>query len=121
MVEQTGLAVRQLRANAATPAAEHIDIRQTDALEFLGSNDDRPPTGRPFDIVFLDPPFRQGLLAGCCEALEQGGWLSPTAAIYLEAEQEHGRPVLPPNWMLVRQGRVGQVAYYLARTSHQTG
>ena len=114
MVEQAGVAVHQLRVNAATLKAERLDILHSNALEFLSSGGDRPPTDRPFDIVFLDPPFRQGLLAGYCEALEQRGWLAPTAAIYLEAEQEHGSPTLPTNWEIIRHGRAGQVAFHLA-------
>ncbi|WP_110686186.1 16S rRNA (guanine(966)-N(2))-methyltransferase RsmD [Salinicola aestuarinus] len=61
---------------------------------------------RPFDLVFLDPPFRQGLAASTCEQLERLGWLSEGALIYVESE-----PMLewspPANWSLHREVRAG--------------
>ncbi|WIX35056.1 16S rRNA (guanine(966)-N(2))-methyltransferase RsmD [Salinicola sp. JS01] len=63
-------------------------------------------TARPFGLVFLDPPFRQGLAAVTCERLEQGGWLTPHAWIYVETEQELAwQP--PPGWQLHRELRAG--------------
>lgn len=69
----------------------------------------------PFDIVFLDPPFRQSLLPNCCLLIEQQQLLSPEAYIYLEAEAELKTLELPANWRLLKQKKSGQVAYYLAQ------
>ncbi|WP_106419406.1 16S rRNA (guanine(966)-N(2))-methyltransferase RsmD [Salinicola tamaricis] len=60
----------------------------------------------PCGLVFLDPPFRQGLAAATCERLEQGGWLTPLAWIYVETEHELAwQP--PPGWQLHRELRAG--------------
>jgi 16S rRNA (guanine966-N2)-methyltransferase len=67
-----------------------------------------------FDIVFLDPPFREGQLPAAIRQLEAGGWLAPEAWIYVEAEQGLV-PELPDNWELYRSKRAGQVGYHLAR------
>lgn len=68
----------------------------------------------PFDIVFLDPPFRQDLLAPTCELLHEQRLLKEGSRVYLEAEAELGRPRLPEGWRLLRSKRAGDVGYHLA-------
>lgn len=45
-----------------------------------------PPRGleAPFDLVFLDPPYRSGLAEAALAALADGGWLSPGALAVIE-------------------------------------
>ena len=66
-----------------------------------------------FDIIFLDPPFRRDLLDTVCQRLEQGGWLSDEALIYIEREREGVAPQLPANWRLLKDKQAGQVCYQL--------
>ena len=73
----------------------------------------RQTPATPFDIIFLDPPFRGELLGECCAALEGGGWLAPSAWIYIEAARDEALPALPSNWRLHRDRAAGQVAYRL--------
>ncbi len=108
LVERAKAAVEQLRRHLQTLQADTVRVVQADALAFLAG----PP--RPFDIVFLDPPFRRGLLAPCIERLEQGGWLADEARIYIEAERELPPEALPANWELLRSKGAGQVGYHLA-------
>lgn len=68
----------------------------------------------PFDVVFLDPPYRQGLLQPALQQLEARGWLRPGACVYLEHEPGIDPP-LPPGWRLLRSAAAGQVRYHLAR------
>ncbi|AMN48169.1 16S rRNA (guanine966-N2)-methyltransferase [Steroidobacter denitrificans] len=69
---------------------------------------------RPFDIVFLDPPFESAALPEVCGLLMQG-WLAPQAWIYIECAE--GTPLLPPpSWQMYRSRRAGQVSYHLLRT-----
>jgi 16S rRNA (guanine966-N2)-methyltransferase len=82
-------------------------VINTNALHWLAAN------GKPFDIVFLDPPFRQGLLAETVTLLEQHGWLADEAWIYVEAEAESAAADVPANWALYREKVAGQVAYRL--------
>ena len=92
----------------ATLGAERARIVEADALQWL----DGPP-GR-FDIVFLDPPFESGLLAEAFRKLDSGGWLSPSARVYLEGPVKAGPPPLPAGWTLHRSGKAGAVGYHLA-------
>ena len=68
----------------------------------------------PFDIVFLDPPFRENMLPACIDLLEDHGWLAAGARVYIEAERTY-TPELPNTWELYRSKNTGQVGYHLAR------
>ncbi|WP_337263147.1 MULTISPECIES: 16S rRNA (guanine(966)-N(2))-methyltransferase [unclassified Serratia (in: enterobacteria)] len=91
-------------------------VINTNALHWLAG------TGQPFDVVFLDPPFRQGLLAETVILLEQGGWLADEALIYVEAEAESAATDVPATWTLHREKVAGQVAYrlYIRSTDEKT-
>lgn len=55
-----------------------------------------PGAGGPFDLMFLDPPYRQGLIAPALTSLREGGWLAPNALIVAEtAADEDALVVLP--------------------------
>lgn len=41
-------------------------------------------SGGPFDIAFLDPPYRKGLAEKCLASLKAGGWLKPGAVVVVE-------------------------------------
>lgn len=97
---------QQLEKNLALLQG-HGEVINTTALTWLAGN------GKPFDVVFLDPPFRQGLLAGTATLLEQQGWLADEAWIYLEAEAESLETQVPANWRLHRKKVAGQVVYRL--------
>ena len=40
--------------------------------------------GGPFDLVFLDPPYRKNLVAPALKSLRDGGWLTPNALLVVE-------------------------------------
>ena len=114
MVERDRRVVRRLRENRELLGAEGATIQQGAALDYLAGS------GKPFDIVFLDPPFRQGLLGECVRGLESGGWLSPCAWIYMESEIGLLEQLpLPAGWSIVRSRSAGQVSYNLAQRNLQ--
>ena len=83
------------------------NVVNTNALSWLAGK------AQTFDVVFLDPPFRKGLLAETVTLLEQQGWLADEAWIYVEAEAESAATDVPANWQLHREKVAGQVAYRL--------
>ena len=97
---------QQLEKNLALLQGKGTVVN-TNALSWLAGN------GQPFDVVFLDPPFRKGLLAETVTLLEQQGWLADEAWIYVEAEAESAAADVPANWQLHREKVAGQVAYRL--------
>ncbi|HXW10531.1 MAG TPA: 16S rRNA (guanine(966)-N(2))-methyltransferase RsmD, partial [Steroidobacteraceae bacterium] len=72
-------------------------VDRRDAFAFLSE-----AAPRPFDVVFLDPPYDRHWLPRLCAALESGGWLEPDARIYLEDAAERGETTLPVGWTLLR-------------------
>jgi len=50
-------------------------------------------SGGPFDLVFLDPPYRKNLVAPSLAALRNGGWLAERALIVVETAADE---TLPP-------------------------
>ncbi|MFQ5469087.1 MAG: 16S rRNA (guanine(966)-N(2))-methyltransferase RsmD [Gammaproteobacteria bacterium] len=109
MIDQDIRVIQQLQQNVSLLDAGNAEIIWSDTLNYLSS----PPW--PFDIVFLDPPFRDNILEDCCFRLEQSRWLAPQARIYLECDKRHQLTELPESWELVHSKSAGQVAYHLAQ------
>ncbi len=65
-----------------------------------------------FDLVFLDPPYRQDLIPPVLATLPPH--LANGHRVYLEAE---ALPALPEGWKLLKSGKAGQVAFGLAAYS----
>ena len=105
---------QQLSQNLQTLRATQAKVVQTNTLQWLSQ------PGEPFDVVFVDPPFRKGLLQETLSLLEQNGWLAAEALIYVESEVENGTPVAPANWDLYREKIAGQVAYRLYQRQQET-
>jgi 16S rRNA (guanine966-N2)-methyltransferase len=99
---------RQISEHLRTLQCAAGQVANSDAAAWL-----RQAASIPFDIVFLDPPFHGGLLGECCQLLEQRGWLSPSALIYIETASDEPLPALPPNWRQHRDRSAGKVAYRL--------
>ncbi|MBS7664417.1 16S rRNA (guanine(966)-N(2))-methyltransferase RsmD [Pseudomonas lalucatii] len=100
--------VAALRGHLHSLGCAHGQLLQADALAYLQQ---QPAT--PFDLVFLDPPFHQGLLAPICALLEGRGWLAEHAWVYSESETPPSSLGLPGNWRLHREKQAGQVYYAL--------
>jgi 16S rRNA (guanine966-N2)-methyltransferase len=47
-----------------------------------------PGAGGPFDLVFLDPPYRKNLVAPALASLRDGGWLAPNAVLVVETAED---------------------------------
>lgn len=105
---------QQLAKNLQTLQATNGKVVQTNTLTWLAQD------GRPFNIVFIDPPFRRGLLEQTLQLLENNRWLTADALIYVESEVENGAPPVPAHWDLYREKIAGQVAYRLYQRQQET-
>jgi 16S rRNA (guanine966-N2)-methyltransferase len=45
-------------------------------------------SGGPFDLVFLDPPYRKGLIPPALASLLAGGWLAGTSLVVAETAED---------------------------------
>lgn len=107
-VERDAKAAQALRANLSRLKTSGGQVATADAQAYLHG------AAQPFGLVFLDPPFALGLWTPLAERLEQGGWLAPSAWIYVEGPKGLA-PVLPASWVLHREGHAGEVRYALYR------
>ena len=108
-VDQSRALMRALRANLRTLGASNATVVEEDVLAYLG----RGNSGDGMDLVFLDPPFRAGLVGPVCEQLVAGGWVRAGSRVYIEHESDLPEPPLPGNWALGRRKTAGQVCYSL--------
>lgn len=78
-------ALAALRANVAACRAEgRCTVLAVDALG--------PPPGQGCGLVFLDPPYGQGLVSPAVAALRAAGWIAPGALIVAEVGREEALP-----------------------------
>ena len=113
LIEMDRAVSQQLIKNLATLKAGNARVVNSNAMSFLAQK------GTPHNIVFVDPPFRRGLLEETINLLEDNGWLADEALIYVESEVENGLPTVPANWSLHREKVAGQVAYRLYQREAQ--
>ncbi len=106
-VERDAVAARELRMRLAQWQAADARVERCDALHYLAGE------ARPFDIVFLDPPFGSGLLVRAAGLLEERRWLRAGARIYVECAAREGLPPLPPAWRPLKAKQAGEVGYHL--------
>ena len=74
---------------------------------------DRNLTG-PFDLVFLDPPYRKNFTQNCLDALVQCNWLAPGAFVSIEVE-ENLKLTLPEGLEKVTEREFGQTTILIVR------
>lgn len=88
-------------------ASNKIKAKRMDVSKFL-----KYPS-QPFDLVFLDPPFGHGFIERNCFALENNGWLTDKAKIYIETDRSEPMSELPKSWQEIKRKTAGTVSYYL--------
>lgn len=89
-VERQEAVARQLTANATRIGGGHAVHRRAVAEHLAG----RPPAA-PYDLVFLDPPYADGLVGATLQALMAPGWLAPGAWLCVEHPAQQA-VVAPP-------------------------
>jgi 16S rRNA (guanine966-N2)-methyltransferase len=96
-----------LRHQIIRLAAENVQILNVDALSWLRTN-----TPSAFNVIFLDPPFRQGLIEASLDELRRG-WLKQNAWVYLETEKLPILHLESNGWIVRRQGKTRQIEFAL--------
>lgn len=109
-VERDPGAFARLKQNAAAldPAGARLKPIRADALEFASAAVQQSNAGQGFDLILLDPPYRQGWLERVTPLLP--ALTRPDALIYAEAEH---RIESLGDWRTLKQGQAGQVFYHL--------
>jgi len=100
MVEQDRAVFEGLRKTREVIGAGQVQLVFDDAFTYLKK------TQESFDVVFLDPPFRQNALPAVFRQLK----LEPGARVYVESSEPFAAG---ESWRELRRARAGQVSYQL--------
>jgi 16S rRNA (guanine966-N2)-methyltransferase len=100
MVEHDRKVFEALRRTRDAIGATQVELVLDDAFAYLRRTKER------FDVVFLDPPFRQNALPALFRQLR----LAPGARVYVEAAEAFAAPA---GWRELKNARAGQVSYQL--------
>jgi len=114
-IDRSPKAVAAISANLERASlTARATIETADVARYLG----RPaPSGVPFEMVFLDPPYDLGdpYLGGCLVALSTG-WLAAEGwTVILTRGHKGPWPAVPVHWAVWRQLRYGDSLITLYR------
>jgi 16S rRNA (guanine966-N2)-methyltransferase len=109
MVENQREVFAALQANAKALDAARLHLVRADALEWICAPQRTQEPG--YDVVFLDPPYRSGLLPAMFLHLSR--LLNPGARVYVESAE----PFEQQGFDAIRSERAGQVHYQLLQQS----
>jgi len=106
LIEKSRAAYQALLDNKASLKATHAQVLYLDALQFLKQNHQK------FDVIFVDPPYHQGLLDQALPLIKTA--LSEVSLLYVEAEF-----ALTDNadWEVCKAGKAGNVFYHLLKAA----
>lgn len=106
LVEKHAKVAKQLQENLGLLEANG-EVRSTlvnmDAVKYLDQTSD------DFDVIFLDPPYRKGLLPLVLDKIQAKSLLKPDGYIYLEHESEENFDWSSWQLEVLRQSTAGQV------------
>jgi len=105
----SGAAARALlRENIGLCSAQALTRHVRGDATHLGAT-----PGAPFGLVFLDPPYGQGLGERALASAMVGGWIAPGAMIVWE---DNTAPLPPPGLVLVDQRKYGATLITVLRS-----
>lgn len=110
MVEKHAKVAQQLRDNLRLlegNAESRAKVVNRDALRYLEQFPE------PFDLIFLDPPYRKGFLPNVLDQITQQGLLTTRGQIYLEHESEESFDWASWNLEIRKESKAGQVSGFL--------
>ncbi|CAA6812101.1 MAG: 16S rRNA (Guanine(966)-N(2))-methyltransferase RsmD [uncultured Thiotrichaceae bacterium] len=111
MVEKASHVACQLQENIAILQA-NASVVKDDALTSLKT------FSAPFDVIFLDPPYRKDLLVPVLSLIKDADLLTEQGCIYLEHEQEVSLESAFEGFRIVKSTKAGQVRSFLLEHHH---
>ena len=106
LVEKSRIAYQALVDNQSALKATSAQVLNIDALQFLKQNQQK------FDVIFLDPPYNQGLLDQVLPLIKIA--LSEDGLIYVEGEFAVTDSA---DWQVYKHGKAGNVFYHLLKAA----
>ena len=106
-VEKNPVVLRQIQANCAL-------LNATRQSELVLADANTPlQTSEPFDIIFLDPPFKSPSLQRCLDWLINSAILKPGALIYVETAKDE--PWCNDSLDVMKEKYAGDVCFRLTQ------
>lgn len=105
MVDSSPEVIAQCTENATLLEATGAELILGNAELLL------PQWTAQFDIVFVDPPFANSVLADLLPLLSQ--CIKPGGFIYIETRKKASLPELPAGWEIIKSTTAGVVGAYL--------
>ncbi len=102
MIDDDARVYNALRANKEKLQAFQVELVMMNALHFINSD------SRKFDVIFLDPPYRLGLLPELLPLLPSH--LERNGLIYTETL---GNWITDKKWHVKRSGKAGKIYFQL--------
>jgi 16S rRNA (guanine966-N2)-methyltransferase len=103
-------------------AANIKALGETGRTRVLAIDATAPPrSDGPYDLVFLDPPYRTGLAAPALAALARTGWLAPDALAVVELAAR-SKFEAPAGFTLLEERRygAGRLVFLRVATANET-
>lgn len=91
---------------------------QTDAIEVYQITAPNFPRLKPFELIFLDPPFKKGMLEEAITALQMQALIAENALIYCEVEKSRPPLQVPKRWQCLKEKTAGDVRFYLYQVNN---
>ncbi|MDB5792964.1 MAG: rsmD [Massilia sp.] len=114
MLDSHGPVARQLEVNKETLKAANVSVLRGDALTVAR---DMATRGQRYDLIFLDPPYGQDLVAqalpACAQLLKEGGMVFVEAECALPVGDDAPDWLAP--WEQLRADKAGMVFYHLLK------
>ena len=108
-IELDRAATKLLEQNALSLKipSEQVKIMQGDSLHLLAQ------LPGEYELIFLDPPFHQGLLPKVIKLLDDKSLLAPNGLIYIESEAQGASYQVPQDWHCIKEKATKQLCFRL--------
>ncbi|MFC8433924.1 16S rRNA (guanine(966)-N(2))-methyltransferase RsmD [Streptomyces sp. NPDC057253] len=115
LVEADARAARTIRENVKSLGLPGAEVRAGKAEQII----QQPAPAQPYDIVFLDPPYRVSDhdLREILLTLRTEHWLAPEALVTVERSTRGGEFAWPPGFEAVKARRYGEGTFWYGRAA----
>lgn len=115
LVEADARAARTIRENVKSLGLPGAEVRAGKAEQII----QQPAPAQPYDIVFLDPPYRvtDHDLREILLTLRAEHWLAPQALVTVERSTRGGEFAWPPGFEAVKARRYGEGTFWYGRAA----
>ena len=111
MVDNNYLVIKNLyETRELLHAGNLVEIYHGPASQYLET------TTRKFDVIFIDPPFKNYAIHDVCQLLIDRQVLNSNAKVYIESPKSNLPLPIPATWHIIRESQRGMVQSTLINT-----